>query len=379
MFSYRQLALLFCLTAVFPLAAQSPRFSSHVLQQLAATLQSRYGIDCSRTGVVPLGENELVVTKDTLGRIDHIGFRLFPPQIAAENPSPVYRFVERYLLELYLCGELPTPARRLEEDKVTLLFPGHEREEVEHNIECHLPRIGGDKSLIVLTDNNRYSVAVYGGDKLLFAIRFPIRYELLWGINKKEAENGFYEALMRFVPSTPQVTGALSVDLVPLLRPTDKDSTCMALPGETYLIDRMNSTSYYRRSADGSYWPLWDEQHPEASVCNLFLLPSGKDIQAKVCQRLYGHRKLEFEVPLHKLLSFFRATGCHTYVGIETMSAGELTGTVVLLNPSYGYCHQLYFKMPCGLLSAPERYELELELYAYVPTHNIGNLFYERN
>lgn len=372
------MAFLLCLAAMLPLAAQSPRYSSHVLRQLAATLQSRYGADCSRAGVMPLGENELVVAKDTLGRIDHIGFRLFPPQVAAENPSPVYRFVERYLLELYLCEELPTPAQRLKEDKVTILFPGHEGEGIVYNIGHHLPRIGEDASLIVLTDNSRYSVAIYRDGRPQFVIRFPIRYELLWGMNKKEAESGFYEALMRFVPPGPQAAERLPEDLVPMLEPTDNDSTCLALPGDMYQIEAMNSTCFYRRSADGAYWPLYDGRFLEESARNLFLLPSGKNVQAKVCQRLYGRRKLEFEVSLHRLLSFFKTTGCQAYVGIETLTGKEVTGTVVLLNPAYGYCHQLSFSMPSGLLADPEKYWLDIELYAYVPTHNIGNLFYER-
>ena len=54
-----------------------------------------------------------------------------------------------------------------------------------------------------------------------------------------------------------------------------------------------------------------------------------------------------------------------------------MTGTVVLLNPSYGYLHQLYFQMPAALPDDPSAHAVRLELYAYVPTHNIGRLFQE--
>ena len=67
-------------------------------------------------------------------------------------------------------------------------------------------------------------------------------------------------------------------------------------------------------------------------------------------------------------------------VGVqETADASQVTGTVVLLNPSYGYLHQLYFQMPAALPDDPSAHAVRLELYAYVPTHNIGLLFQEES
>ena len=110
---------------ILTLTAQTTRYANRNLQQLAAQVQAECGMDCTRPGTAPFGQNRLVVTQDSLGRIDHIGLALFPETIASENPSPVYRFVERYLLELYLRRELPTPEQRLQEDRVTLRFPAH--------------------------------------------------------------------------------------------------------------------------------------------------------------------------------------------------------------------------------------------------------------
>lgn len=371
--------LLVCLLLVTALqaAAQTTRFACNNLQRLATTLQEEHDMDGSRPHNARLGQNTVVLAQDSLGQIDHIGFHIFPDYIVSENPSPVYRFVERYLLELYLYPELPTPEQRLKEDKVTLRFPGHEGEPLRQTIANHLPRFGPQTSLIVLTDNNCYSVSIYEANKPLLNIRFPIRYELLWGMNKKEAEAHFYPTLMFYRSPKPTAARPLPQTEQPRLIPADVDS-CFILPGEFYQIESVNSDLCYRLQPDGRYFPLTDNHWPEASIRNLFLLPDlAQGITASVTQRLYSRRTQTFDIPLYRLLSFCQSTGCRPYVGIETADANYVTGTVVLLNPAFGYCHQLYFRAPKDILSSPKQYKLELELYAYVPTHNIKNLFYE--
>ena len=366
--------MMLCLACgVLPGGAQTARYACRNLQQLAAELGREYDIDCTRARQVPLGRNVLVVTQDSLRRVDHIGLQVFPEHIVRDNPSPVYRFVERYLLELYLRRELPTPEQRLQEDRVTLRFPAHTGNSLRDDIARHLPRFDDRTSLLVLTDNHRYTVSIYRERKALFVMRFPIRYELLWGMNKVEAENGLYESLLRYQSPHPKPVPPLAADVQTAMRPAEDG--CLMLPGDSYVIASVNSNRYYLEAPDGSCRPVFGPDHAEASMRNLFLLPDlAADVTATVTQRLYGRRTREFDVSLHHLLSFCRTEGCETYVGIETCTEERVTGTVVLLNPSYGYCHQLYFEADIGLLEHPDRHPLRLELYAYVPTHNIGKL-----
>lgn len=368
------LALLFGLVA--SATARTARFATRNLQQMAERLQSEYGIDCTRPGTPAFGQNRLVVTADPLRRIDHIGLAIFPEQIIRENPSPVYRFVERYLLELYLFPELPTPEQRLNEDNVTLRFPASAGGNLREDIARHLPRFGDRTSLLVLTDNHRYSVTVYESGKTVFAMRFPIRYELLWGMNKIEAENGFYETLLQYQAPRAGTVAPLPGGERSFLKP-DGGGT-FVLTGEDYWISSVNSNRYYRLAANGEYLPVYDRRQADESLRNLFQLPElAPNITVTVKQRLYSRRSVTFDISLYRLLSYCRTTGCHTYVGIETCTADSITGIVVLLNPAYGYCHQLYFEADTRMVDKPGRYKMAVELYAYVPTHNIGNLFNE--
>lgn len=371
------LTFLLWLCLVATATAQTPRFANRNLQELAGQLQTEYGLDCTQPGTKAFGQNRLVVTQDSLGRIDHIGLALFPAHIVRENPSPVYRFVERYLLELYLSRELPTPEQRLKEDNVTLRFPAHAGATLRDDIARHLPCLDAQTSLLVLTDNHRYSLSIYRGKQALLIMRFPIRYELLWGMNKVEAENAFYESLLHFRPPKPTAVPPLSAGLTAALQP-DGDG-CLLLPGDSYVIAAVNDDRFYRLAADGTYRPVMDRTHAAASLRNLFLMPDlSAEITASVTQRLYRSRTRQFDIPLHHLLTFCHTEGCQTYVGIETCTADRVTGTVILLNPSYGYCHQLYFETDTGILDHPKRHKMSVELYAFVPTHNISNLFDEK-
>ena len=358
-------------------SAQGIRFANQRLQRIAETLQADYGMDCTAAGTTSFGQNRIRVAEDSLGRICHIGLELFPENIVRENPSPVYAFVERYLLELYLWQELPSPAQRLAEDKVLLRFVGHENEGIRENIARHLPRFRESTSLMVLTDNHRYSLSIYENQRLQLSMRFPIRYELLWGMNKIEAENKFYEELLRYRMEEESSIPALSEYEQSVLKMDGKG--CAVLLGDSYLISSVNSNRFYRLDARGEYVAVYDRKHAAESVSNLFQLPDlVPEVTVSVKQRLYKRRTLEFEVSLQKLLAFCRKTGCQTFVGIETCREDSVTGTAILLNPSYGYFHQIYFQVGTGVLDTPERVKMKLELYAFVPTHNIENLFYEK-
>lgn len=396
-------------------------FASLRLEQMAWTLMERYGVDCSRAALCAWGKDTLRVTEDALHRVDHIGLRLFAEETMAEMPSPVYRFVERYLLELCLEDETDDVVRRLKEDKVTLRFgekrskvretrgegrgtreEGQERryggeaagreelKKLRERLQA-LPEAGGEgeSSLVILTDNHYYTVSLYRHAALQLTMRFPIQYELLWGMNKKEVESTLYTDLLHFrMPQASEASPREEEGSADGLSPSDYEvemltatgDSCFVLTGEPYIIDAVNDNRHYRLLADGRYVPLCDVRRPEESVCNLFLFPQLLTEQGPVLdvtQRLYNRRKLSFDVSLARLLAYCREMGCRPYVGIEKLTEERVEGTVVLLNSSHGYCHQLFFSADRRVLTRPDKYRIEAELYAYVPTHNIGALFQE--
>ena len=91
------------------LALFSQSYVSSKLQDIAAQVDSRTDFN-----------HPLNIIKNKSGKVTHIGFSLFTEAIKADYPSPVYHFVERYLLELYLMDDATLITRMLTEDKVQI-------------------------------------------------------------------------------------------------------------------------------------------------------------------------------------------------------------------------------------------------------------------
>ena len=64
---------------------------------------------------------------------------------------------------------------------------------------------------------------------------------------------------------------------------------------------------------------------------------------------------------------------------IEECDSKKIRGMMILLNRSFGYNHVMHFNAGPRMLEHPEKYKIEIQLYAYVPTHNIHSLFSEIN
>ena len=370
------LFLLFVAGAAQMLFSQTTeQYTNLRLENLAEGLKADYGLDSRRTKEGRIASHPIVVERDAFGAICHIGFRLFPRDLMSQNPSPVYRFVERYLLELFLIRQRTEWDERLKEEKVKLRFFGTAATQPHAELERVLKAIeGGDLPFLMTTDNSHYTVLWRNKGKSFFSMRFPIQYELLWGMNKVECENRLYPSLLAFRPVATRSEVEAAIDVASMEK---QENGCYLRRGEWYELETLNSHAYYRPTRNG-YEPLFSERYPIESMHNLFGVLQGGQVQAHVVQRMYGRRKASYDMPLSKLLAFCRAEGCEVFTGIETMEKERITGSVILLNRSMGYIHILYFQAPLTLLSRPGQELLQLELYAYVPTHNLQSLYGEK-
>lgn len=353
--------------------AAEGQFRSPKLRTMAERLEAGYGIDCNHGGMYEIHGIPVLVSKNRYKEISHIGFSLFSDGVMEQSPSPVYRFVERYLLELVLLKDNAAIRTGMKEDKVTLRFGEKEVADIYGGLLRSLPLIRNNLSLTVTTDNSYYAVSWFKDGKSVFCMRFPLQYELLWGINKKDLEMLFYPDFMHYV----------SLGTRPLEQQEDMtglekaNGNCYVWTGDWYGIEAMNSNRYYKKNAAGGYEPLCSSSRPDESACNLFTLQAPAAMQATVTQRMYGRKKQTFTVGLQQLLDFCRAEGCKVFAAIEKRSHNRVEGSATLLNQALGYIHVISFSMDSRMLEHPADYEMKLEIYAYVPTHNIHTLFHD--
>lgn len=335
-----------------------------VKNHLDATAKGEYAL-----GAICPGKN-LILSKDQRGEISHIGIKLFDRQIIADYPSPVYLFVERYLLWALLAKDETLVAERLAEERVSFRFGTKLNDNIHFNLRQSLARIKPDQSFIITTDNSKYAVTWLEEQRPILSISFPIQYELIWGINKKEAESRFLKDLKDYLS---EVKGAL--DETSLEEKTLVRDSCYRSGGDFYGLEDITSYRYYTKKADHTYSLISDRAHPSESVANLFTANPDPEIQIQITQRMYGGKREVFSVPLGGFLSFCRENGCEIFVGIERQEEYSVAGTVIMVNRSLGYNHILYFNVDLRLWEGGVPYPVTAQLYAFVPMHNVSNLY----
>lgn len=351
--------------------AQSTQFTSNCLKQLAEDLRVNYGVECKHSEVIRLGMNQLIVENDRFGEVCHIGFRLFARDLMAQSPSPVYRFAERYLLQLYLLKNQDEVKTKLKEEKVQLSFYTQQGT-LREKLQQALASLQREIPFIITTDNSHYTLLWRQEGNLCFMMRFPIQYELLWGMNKIECEGKLQQHVQSLQQQKAEAAPLPDVSML-----EEQENGALLYVGEWYEMEEVNTDTYYQRTNQGLK-PLLSSAYPVESIHNLFTVLQGATLQVAITQKRYGGQKTEFEVPLSQLLIFSKTEGCEAYVGIERIDKQQATGCVIFINRSMGYNHVGYFTLPLKALSRGSRDTLSLELFSYVPTHNLQNIFEER-
>lgn len=85
-----------------------------------------------------------------------------------QNPSPVYTFVERYLLELLLTDNDEGMRHLLEESKVMVRLGQNNRLLTHARLLSVLREMNSAHSFIITTDNSRYTMVWYHDKEMLF-------------------------------------------------------------------------------------------------------------------------------------------------------------------------------------------------------------------
>ncbi len=302
----------------------------------------------------------LHVVTNRWGEVAHVGYYLFPAGLRASQPSPVYDFLERYLLELDLPSQLPRQMR-LSLDKVT----------VKGN-PAAAAAFDGTESFGLSSELMRnYSVRWSREGRELLSLNFPMDCQLLTGCNAIELEKNLARDLRRTEPLPPCATVAPRGEL------TASGATVIC-HGRTYLNELIRSDLYLRKSA-GSYFLIEDAARPLQTIPNLMLAgPAGRDYRMDLSLDKYGYDAETFTVSLGQWQAFCREQGCELYFGVKTLSGGVLTGTLFAVNERMGYNHVLSVEFPVSLLQGGEG-SIRARLLAYIPLHNVSEKYFKFN
>lgn len=356
---------------------ENGRYENRKIEEIMGLLEKNH-LNAKSKGEYGMGSicpgKNLVVTTDSRGKINHVGIKMFDRQIMADYPSPVYLFVERYLLWALLTKDEAAIQERLDEERVSIRFGIRLNEKIYPNLRQALGRIKPEHSFIITTDNSKYAITWLEEQRPILSVSFPIQYELIWGVNKKEAESGFQEDLNTYLSEGKRPFSDLSSSEMTSVR-----DSCFRSDGDFYGLEDITSYRYYRKNPDSTYTLIYNKAYPAESVANLFTGSPDPAVKIRVTQRVYGGKRELFTVPLLGFLSFCRDNGCDIFVGIEKQDEYTVTGTAIMVNRSLGYNHILYFNVDIRMWDDSEAYPVKAQLYAFVPMHNVSNLYGDAN
>jgi len=342
-------------------------YASQQLQSIAwmikCPLPDRSGVfHCPKISSLPL-----VIEYDTAGVVCHLGFSLFADSLKNYTlTKPLYDFQERLFLEVFLQDDETKARKLLQEYEVR--WSDHSQlggGAFFNSLESSL-FFASQASEFVMTKDSLTWTSSWQGENNSFIVRFPANFDLISGMDKKEAEIWWAKQLQTFQ------CGELSV------RPIIGDfgelqqlnQSNYLLQGKAFFTPAMNSNIYFQ--------VLYDRNFPEESIANLFNYPDrqrAKDIDLQVKQTAYGGESLSYKI---KLFDFqcFMGDDYDVFTGIEKCTDEVVAFTVIYKSKWYNYNHLLHVQTtPQNLFdkTAP----LEVLFYTFIPNHNIKNLYKE--
>lgn len=283
---------------------------------------------------------------------------LFSPELKKSPDAPLCAFAERYLHEL--SNSRPEEARKkMDADKFA----------IEYGNPAIIPFLDASKDVrIAIRNDKRCFITWWDKEDELLSISFPIQYELILGLNKIEIENRLKDKLLHF--STTFIPEPVKEeDLIP----AGPSNFFIATPG-FYQVENMRSDQYYIKE-ENRVRLLDDTGYPLETLSNL--MTSGLmdyNIKVNITQKKYNNKQEHILIPLNQWTSACLSEGCIPYFGIEYYDEHIVRATVIMENRRLGYIHIFFFTFPLQLLQKKSG-RIDATLYAYIPVHNLNNLF----
>lgn len=281
------------------------------------------------------------------GEIEHIGLRLFSNEIREQMPSPIYDFLERYLLELNITqGE--ELSRLLFTSNVTFLV-GQPSTALTIDSTCTFSN--------EQIDFYHYRSTWTKEGKEILKVVFPMSWKMMSGCSNSELEKGFEKRLLRH-----------------------KVTKVVPLPVKgTYIISPVINNDLYLENEDDDGEErkyIFSVKQRSRSVANLML---AEDLPVDVTLRIvidrYDYITDTLSVPLHTFQNFcIVEEGCKPYFGLKNRTGNITKGVLMLANKNGGFLHMLSVSIDDSVLENGGGV-IEGKLMTYIPLHNVKKEF----
>ncbi len=354
--------------------AQSLFYSSRVetLYKFVNDLQALDSIDNNDTLLQCHGlvEDEVVpirICKDENGIVDHIGYCFMSDSLRIVNKS-VVQFIERELLAIIVTTDAETALRSDLENGLVIKFDGNP---ISHSLLqdkkklCSL--LKESDGVTVNRMNNNYDILIHCLNGQILSFLFPADCRLISGMDKIEQEMRLGFQLKNHIANETDSS---------LLSPNEsflqflKDGVYYE-KGEDFSIPQINSDLFYVKR-DSVFCLVLDTSMVAMSFSNVMLVPLEMQFTFDVKHRMYGSVEQEYTINSRDFNDYF-SQGYDRFFGIESLESENLSGTLMLYNRDEEFVHLVYVTTTKEDLFNGGR--MSLELYSYIPQHNIKTLF----
>lgn len=328
------------------------------------TVPDTVGAERNVEGLLCHNGRPLRIRTNAFGDISHIGYRIFDNSLVeAYGSSPVFDFLERYLLELDLRLDGRTPEARMYLDKVVCT---RGRITMLHTL--------GPETLFNIEEVRRrmFRLSWTTGDRVL-SLTFPSDYQLLAGADAVELEEILDRDLRRVLPIADDALIDEWADAE-----VSRSGDLMIANGGEYL-SKMIRGDVYLKETGGRRILLCDVAKPVQSVSNIMITGHySREIPLTLTLDRYGYTKTTAEVTLQQFVAYCKMEGCKIYFGVKTHTADMITGTIFALNESMAYNHVLSINFPLSILNGGDAKSTGT-VYAYIPLQNVTENFFKEN
>lgn len=342
--------------------AEGLKYAGQYLQKAVAMLQiDMAALDTLQEADTLISVNGMPIhIRIQNGRLEHLGWHLFNREARRLNPSPVYDYLEYGCLDNHL---------HLTEDPFVyqkVVFQQGGWEQMTHITE-------GVPCSISLLENKVYQV-VWQDDTHAVDVLFPVGYERLYMVTRRELEKRFLDDLESYqIKSQADTFKPNEQELVHLV------DSIFYLPGDSYQLPMVNRNLYFQKHPNLGMVLIWDAKRPVESMANLCVSNDSwlNTFPVELTFITYDREKRIVKAPIGNLLSLAEETGCKAYFGLESLEADKMNVALFLYNPAYGFDH--VFHLSCNpQLMEKDEFSITGRGALYAPTTNVSDLFSKR-
>ena len=330
----------------------SADFATARLRHLASCLQLT-SIDTLRAGASAhhlYRNHPIVVRVAQNGQVEHIGLRLFPDELRKMQPSPIYDFLERNLLERNLKHPGDSLHHVLTHEHVTFL---------KGNAATALALDGSETFCSEQLQLRSYRVKWQKQGRDLLSMTFDMDWQLLSGCNAPQLESIYLRRLQDYSP----------LDTM--------DCLSMENSVDTFFTKKMRHELFWEDDGHGAMCLVDSPSKPTATLYNMMLAPRFcRPVQLDLTFDRYGYATDLLSLPLRHWLLMSLEEGCQSYFGIKKKDRHEYHGTLLQVNRSGGYAHLLSVTIPNDVLEQSDN-RIHGRLYVYVPLHNVSKNYFK--